>query len=104
MIKSAKRCLRKAIGREALTYDELLTLVVEVEAVLNSRPLSYISTDDMEEPLTPSHLITGHRILSLPEPDAEEPGYNPSPEDLTRKMEHLMMISGGGGRGSIYRS
>ena len=90
MVKSAKRCLKKVIGKQLL-YDELLTLVIEVEAVLNSRPLSYISTEDLEEPLTPSHLMTGHRILSLPDPTIpEEPDYNPSPKDLTRRMEHLI--------------
>ena len=56
MIKSTKRCLRKTIGQASLTYDELLTVVIEVEAVLNSRPLSYILADDLDEPLTPSHL------------------------------------------------
>lgn len=35
MIKSAKCCLKKAIRRTCLTYDELLTYVTEVEAVLN---------------------------------------------------------------------
>ena len=47
------------LGRVALTYDELLTLVVKTEAVLNSRPLSHISNDDLEEPLTPSYLLIG---------------------------------------------
>ena len=68
MIKSAKRSLRKAIGRNCLTYDELLTLVVEVEAVLNSRPLTYISSEDVDEPLTPSHLLASFGILTLPDP------------------------------------
>ena len=54
MIKSAKRCLRKAIGKNCLTFDELLTLVTEVEGVLNSRPLTYVYSDDITEPLTPS--------------------------------------------------
>ena len=67
-IKSAKHCLRKMLGRATLTYDELLTLVVETEAVLNSRPLSYVSSDDLEEPMTPSHLLIGYRVLSLPDP------------------------------------
>ena len=55
MVKSAKRSLKKVIGRNCLTYDELPTLVTEVKAVLNSRPLSCISFEDIEEPLTPSH-------------------------------------------------
>lgn len=66
MIKSTKRCLRKAVGGASLTYDELLTLVIEIEAVLNSRPLSYIATDDVEQSLTPSHLLIGYRLYLTP--------------------------------------
>ena len=78
MIKSAKRCLRKAIGRNCLTYDELLTLVIEVEAVLNSRPLGYVSSEDAEEPLTPSHLLVGYRVMSLPDTSVpDDPDYTP---------------------------
>ena len=65
MIKSMKRCLRKTVGRSKLSYDELLTTLAEVEMILNSRPLSYISSDDTEEPLTPSHLVMGRRYLTF---------------------------------------
>ena len=90
MVKSAKRCLRKAIGKTALSYDELLTLVTEVEAVLNSRPLSYVSTEDLEEPLTPSHLLMGYRVLSLPDSAPEDdPEWNPTTKQLSRRQRHL---------------
>jgi len=36
LIGYMKRCLRKVIGQAKLTYDELLTAVVEAEAVINS--------------------------------------------------------------------
>ena len=67
MVKSVKRCLRKMVGRASLSYDEMQTVIIEVEAIVNSRPLSYVHPDDLEEPLTPSHLIVGRRLLSLPD-------------------------------------
>ena len=50
MIKSTKHCLRKMV-------DELLTAVVEIEAIINARPLLYVSTEDIEEPLKPANLL-----------------------------------------------
>ena len=67
MIGSTKKCLRKMIGRSKLSFDELNTAVIEVEMILNSRPIAYLSPDDLEEPLTPSHLMVGRRLLNLPD-------------------------------------
>ena len=38
---------------------------MEAKGTLNSRPLTYVSSEDVEEPLTPFHLIYGRGILSL---------------------------------------
>ena len=93
MVKSAKRCLKKAVGKNCLTYDELLTLVIEVEAVLNSRPLSYVSSEDVEEPLTPSHLLVGYRIMTLPDPSIpDDPDFSSSAKSLTCRMNHLTKL------------
>ena len=85
MIQSAKRCLRKTIGSARLTYEELLMVVVEVEMTLNLRPLFL---QDLEETLTPSHLLCGHRVLSLPDPvvDGEEAVQSTSRHDVTRRV------------------
>ena len=75
LVRSVKRCLKKMLGLARLSYDELLTALIEVEMVLNSRPLTVVSAEDLEEPLTPSHLIVGHRLRDAPDlqcPDHEE--------------------------------
>ena len=68
LIQSVKRCLKKCIGRTTLNYDELQTLLSEVEAVVNSRPLTYVADDrdGVTYTLCPSHLINGRRITSTP--------------------------------------
>ena len=91
MVRSMKRCLKKIIGKATLSYDELLTVVTELEMVLNSRPLSYLSSEDIEEPLTPSHLLIGRRVLSLPSyaPHQNEYDLEVSHNSLTRQMKYL---------------
>ena len=59
-MRSVKRCLRKVSGNSRLTYDELYTVLIEVQATLHSRPLTYQYETD--EVLTPSHLIFGYRL------------------------------------------
>ena len=55
----------KELSTQCVNYDELSTSLVEVEVVLNSRPLAYVY-DEFEGPLTPSPLVIGRRILSRP--------------------------------------
>ena len=53
LIKSVKSCLKKCVGRASLSFDELHTTLVETEGVLNSRPLTYLYSDDLEESIDP---------------------------------------------------
>ena len=46
-----------------MRYEELETVLIETECILNSRPLTFLYDDIAEPPLTPSCLITGHRLL-----------------------------------------
>ena len=70
LIRSVKNCLKKVVGNATLTMDELSTLIVQMETVLNPRPLTYIAAEEIEELLTPAHLLlTGRRLIGLP--DAE---------------------------------
>ena len=61
LIQSLKSALKKTVGCKCLTRSELETTIHEIEACVNSRPLTFLSGDiDVEKPLTPSHFLLGH--------------------------------------------
>lgn len=71
-VKSVKFHLARTIGEALLTFEELTTLLNQIEAVLNSRPLEPLS-DDPEDlsSLTPGHFLIGEALTTLPEPSLE---------------------------------
>ena len=67
LVRSVKVALRSVVGRQPLTDETLQTLMAEVEALLNSRPLTHVSSDpDDLEALTPNHLLLGRASPNLP--------------------------------------
>ena len=86
LVKSLKSSLKKTIGRTKLTQDELVSVVAEAEMILNSRLISYVSSENVEEPLAPAHLIIGRRISALPEVDSPvDEDFGISQNDLSRR-------------------
>lgn len=68
-IKSAKFHIKRILGNTHLTYEELATLFSQVEAILNSRPISPLSSSPNDyAALTPGHFIIGRPLTSLPAP------------------------------------
>ncbi len=89
-----KSCLKKCIGGAKLSYDELHTCITEIEAVLNSRPLAYLY-DEIQEPLTPSHLIVGRRLLNLPalsSLDLEDRVFDEEGDGLPKREAYLSKV------------
>ena len=73
LIGLTKSCLKKVLGRASVNLVTLQTIVVEIETILNDRPLTYVSSDVKDEqPLTPAHLLYGRRITCLPNESLEE--------------------------------
>ena len=95
MVKSVKRCLRKVVAKASLSFEDLLTVVTEVEMIINCRLLSFIPQNDLEEPLTPSHLINGRRLMNLQDgmmsekEDVGDQDFNTSKVVLTWRMRVL---------------
>jgi hypothetical protein len=83
-----KTCLRKVLGRASINFEEMCTVLTEVEAVLNSRPLTYVYNEvDELQPLTPAHFLVGKRLTPLPPKpftaDTQHPMLNK--EEVTRR-------------------
>ncbi|XP_006823753.1 uncharacterized protein LOC102809855 [Saccoglossus kowalevskii] len=76
LIKSVRTALSGILEKQSQQLDdELITFLTEAEAIVNSRPLTYLdmSSTDTGEPLTPSQLLTQKSKVILPLPGAFVP-------------------------------
>lgn len=70
-VKSVKRHLKRIVGNTKLTYDEFETILLQVEACLNSRPLCAIKNSHEVEVLTPAHFLIQEALLTIPDDNLE---------------------------------
>jgi len=68
-VKSVKHHLARVLGNNTLSFEELTTLLCQIEACLNSRPIAPLSDSyDDYQYLTPEHFLIGASITITPEP------------------------------------
>ncbi|XP_078049863.1 uncharacterized protein LOC144476616 [Augochlora pura] len=76
-VKSFKNHLKRVVGAELFTFENLNTLIIDIEAILNSRPLTPISSDPTDLlALTPGHFLIGDALTSLCERDFKDTPSN----------------------------
>nr|CAI5828097.1 unnamed protein product [Callosobruchus analis] len=67
-VKSTKFHLKRVLVNSNVTYEEFFTLVVQIEGILNSRPLVAMSSDPNDlTSITPSHFLIGRPMTALPD-------------------------------------
>jgi len=62
MVRSVKELLRKELQQSKLNYDQMLTLLLEIESIINNRPITYVYPKDLEPCVTPNHLLYGRKL------------------------------------------
>nr|CAI5846002.1 unnamed protein product [Callosobruchus analis] len=71
-VRAAKYHIKRIMGNVNLTFEELSTIFCQVEAVMNSRPLTPLSNDPSDlSVLTPSHFLIGDVLTALPQADVK---------------------------------
>ena len=66
-VKNFKMHLKRVAGNSVLTFIEFYTMIVEIESVLNSRPLTAISNDPNDLlALTPGHFLINDSLTNIP--------------------------------------
>ena len=94
LIGLVKSSIKKVLGKNLVTLNELRTLIVEVECRLNNRPLTYVSNDLGDPPpLSPAHLLSGYKPKTLPNTvdklEIEDLEFN-GPKTLRMRLEERM--------------
>ena len=78
LVGLVKRALRKTLAKNLLTMIQMQTLIKEVEAVLNSRPLVYVGEDiNSRITLRPGNFLSLNPRIGIPETDVTESEYSP---------------------------
>ena len=94
LIRIVKSSMRKVIGKARLNFEELYTVLCEIELMINSRPLTYLNETDISEALTPSHLVIGKRLQTkVPEFQLQDE-FDLTHEQCTPRVRYLQVLIG----------
>lgn len=96
LIQIIKKCLKISYGKVYLTYIELQTVLYKIADILNGRPLTYVSADEVVEPLTPNHFVKlGPTNINVSLEPYAKPPLSTTGSNLMRKWNVLTRILDG---------
>ncbi|GBM79097.1 hypothetical protein AVEN_177413-1 [Araneus ventricosus] len=77
-----KDLLKRVLGKAQILYEEMLTILCDCKALINSRPLTYVSESEQLVPISPSSFLQDIKEWSTPDLDAID--HN----SLNRRMKY----------------
>lgn len=84
-VRSFKTLLTRLVGVHTLSWEEMTTVLCRIEAVLNSRPLTPMSSSPLDvDYLTPGHFLIGQPLLAVPDV--------PIPESCNRVVNRWKLL------------
>ena len=92
LVRTVKACLKKTLGKAFVTFEELQTILCEIEVAVNNRPLAYVSEDDLDEALTPFHLMYGRSISTRKQFNSVDCVSISSLESCKQRLFHLRKV------------
>ena len=53
LVQTVKQSMRSILFKSTVTYDDLETIIIQIESIINCRPLAYMYNDNVEKTITP---------------------------------------------------
>lgn len=85
LIGILKDLLRKNLGQSSLSYEELHTLLVECESIINNRPLTYLHEEQDLQTLTPAMFLQDL-------PSREAPDLDEVQKNISKRWKHIQRV------------
>ena len=87
MMRTIKAPLKKILGRSVYSSDEIYTILTEVEAMVNSRPLTQVTDEASElDYLSPASFLIGRTLVNIPVIPVDSPNKSKKKKELNKLM------------------
>lgn len=91
-VKLNKYHLRRVLANTHFTFEDFYTALVQIEALINSRPLSPLSSVPSDvQSLTPAYFLIGRTLVSLQDKNYSEEPINRLKlhQQIQRQLQHF---------------